>query len=57
MHWHGHHQRGTPYMDGVPQVTQCGIPPGGTFRYRFKAAHRGTHFWHSHSGRRNKKIS
>ncbi|KAI7815129.1 laccase [Rhyzopertha dominica] len=50
MHWHGHHQRGTPYMDGVPFVTQCPILPGTTFRYTFRAVNAGTHFWHSHTG-------
>lgn len=50
IHWHGHHQRGTPYMDGVPLVTQCPIIAGTSFGYRFKAVHSGTHFWHSHSG-------
>ncbi|KAK9720996.1 Multicopper oxidase [Popillia japonica] len=50
IHWHGHHQRGTPYMDGVPFVTQCPIQPGTTFTYKFVAANVGTHFWHSHSG-------
>ncbi|XP_025836116.1 laccase-like isoform X3 [Agrilus planipennis] len=50
MHWHGFHQTGTPYMDGVPYVTQCPIQPGATFRYHFKAENYGTHFWHSHSG-------
>lgn len=51
LHWHGHHQRGTPYMDGVPFVTQCPIPSGNSFRYHFRAAHAGTHFWHSHTGK------
>lgn len=50
VHWHGHHQRGTPYMDGAPLVTQCPISPGSLFRYSFTAAHAGTHFWHSHAG-------
>lgn len=50
MHWHGHHQRGTPYMDGVPYVTQCPIFPGTSFTYRFRAMNAGTHFWHSHTG-------
>lgn len=52
MHWHGHHQRGTPYMDGVPYVTQCPIFPGTTFTYRFRALNAGTHFWHSHTGKK-----
>ncbi|XP_017770706.1 PREDICTED: laccase-2-like isoform X2 [Nicrophorus vespilloides] len=50
IHWHGHHQRGTPYMDGVPYVTQCPIQPGSIFRYNFTAVNGGTHFWHSHTG-------
>lgn len=50
MHWHGHHQIGTPYMDGVPGVTQCPIESGTVFTYKFNATNSGTHFWHSHSG-------
>ncbi|KAK0179054.1 hypothetical protein PV327_007880 [Microctonus hyperodae] len=50
MHWHGQHNRATPYMDGVPFVTQCPIMPGATFRYNYIATTAGTHFWHSHSG-------
>lgn len=56
IHWHGHHQRGTPYMDGVPHVTQCPIPSGTMFRYKFRANHPGTHFWHSHSGKNWDKL-
>ncbi|KAG7296596.1 hypothetical protein JYU34_020406 [Plutella xylostella] len=50
VHWHGQHQRGTPFMDGTPMITQCPILPESTFRYQFNATHSGTHFWHSHSG-------
>lgn len=50
IHWHGMHQRETPYMDGVPFITQCPIPPHTTFRYAFTADHEGTHWWHSHIG-------
>ncbi|CAH1282323.1 unnamed protein product [Diabrotica balteata] len=50
IHWHGQHMQSTPYMDGVPFVTQCPILPQDTFRYTFKAAQAGTHFWHSHIG-------
>jgi len=32
IHWHGIHQKKTPWMDGVPGATQCPIPPGGVFR-------------------------
>lgn len=50
IHWHGLHQRKTPYMDGVPFISQCGISPEQTFRYEFLADNVGTHFWHSHTG-------
>ncbi|XP_066596794.1 uncharacterized protein [Prorops nasuta] len=49
IHWHGIHQRETPYFDGVPFVTQCPILGGTSFRYKFKADKPGTHFYHSHS--------
>ncbi|XP_029042896.1 laccase-1-like isoform X2 [Osmia bicornis bicornis] len=50
MHWHGQHHVKTPYMDGVPYVSQCPISPGSTFRYDYSATEAGTHFWHSHLG-------
>lgn len=50
IHWHGLHQRANPYMDGVPHISQCPIPPHTTFRYTFEADAAGTHFWHSHTG-------
>ena len=50
IHWHGLHQVGTPWMDGVPGVTQCPILPSQTFKYEFIAKPRGTFWWHSHSG-------
>ncbi|XP_063411049.1 uncharacterized protein LOC134693965 [Mytilus trossulus] len=49
-HWHGLPQKGTPYMDGVPRVTQCPINPGETFTYRFTAQPSGTFWYHSHLG-------
>lgn len=36
IHWHGLHQRGTNFFDGVDGVTQCPIPHGTDFTYRFK---------------------
>ena len=36
VHWHGLHQKGTPWMDGVAYITQCPIGPGQTFTYKFK---------------------
>ena len=50
IHWHGLHQPGTPWMDGVPYVTQCPIPPHSSFRYEFIAKPKGTFWWHSHMG-------
>ena len=50
IHWHGMHQRGTPWMDGVGQVTQCPIGPQTSFSYRYKATPSGTFWYHSHSG-------
>ncbi|XP_014258517.2 laccase-1-like isoform X1 [Cimex lectularius] len=49
IHWHGIQQKYTPYMDGVPFVTQCPIMPMTTFRYQIRP-NPGTHFWHSHIG-------
>ena len=50
VHWHGMHQKGTPWMDGVGQVTQCHIGPSSRFSYKFKASPAGTFWYHSHSG-------
>ena len=49
LHWHGAEQAGTWFMDGVPGVTQCAIPPGGRFHYLFKFDKPGTFWYHSHS--------
>ncbi|WVW85346.1 hypothetical protein I302_107384 [Kwoniella bestiolae CBS 10118] len=49
VHWHGLNQNGTGYMDGVPGISQCPIPPGGSFIYEFPINNRwGTYWWHSH---------
>ncbi|QIW99529.1 hypothetical protein AMS68_005047 [Peltaster fructicola] len=48
LHWHGLLQKDTPYMDGVPGVSQCPIAPGKSFTYRFKADLYGTSWWHAH---------
>ena len=50
IHWHGMHQRNTPWMDGVGYITQCPIQAGASFRYIFKATPSGTFWYHSHSG-------
>ncbi|KIX04178.1 uncharacterized protein Z518_07732 [Rhinocladiella mackenziei CBS 650.93] len=48
LHWHGLLQKGTPYEDGVPGITQCPIAPGQTFTYSFNADLYGTSWYHSH---------
>ncbi|KAK8720077.1 hypothetical protein OTU49_013595, partial [Cherax quadricarinatus] len=40
---------GTPYMDGVPFLTQCPIPPDTYFRYSFYVPDAGTYYYHSHA--------
>jgi len=50
IHWHGVHQRETPWMDGVGRLTQCSIIPGDSFTYKFKAEPSGTMWYHSHVG-------
>lgn len=35
LHFHGLYMNGTTHMDGPVGVTQCGIPPGGSFKYDF----------------------
>jgi len=50
IHFHGLHQKGTPWMDGVHQVSQCPINPGETFTYRLIAEPAGTFWYHAHLG-------
>lgn len=35
IHWHGIFQNGTNFMDGATGATQCPIPPGQSFQYKF----------------------
>lgn len=46
VHWHG--LRVPNEMDGVPNVTQDAIPPGGTFDYKFPLPDSGTFWYHPH---------
>lgn len=46
IHWHG--IRIDNAMDGVPDLTQAPVPPGGTFDYRFTPQDAGTYWYHSH---------
>lgn len=48
IHWHGIPLRNA--MDGVPDITQPAISPGGTFVYEFDAAPAGSYLYHSHFG-------
>ena len=50
LHMHGFLQRGTPWYDGVPGVSQCPIAPGQSFTYKFRADQYGTTWYHSHYG-------
>lgn len=53
IHWHGMHQEATPWMDGVPMVTQCPILEFDKFTYDFWATECGCFFWHAHDGNMN----
>ena len=46
IHWHG--VRVPNGMDGVPNVTQPPVPPGGTFVYEFTPKDAGTFWFHPH---------
>ena len=46
VHWHG--IRIDNAMDGVPDLTQAAVPPGGTFDYDFVVPDAGTYWYHSH---------
>lgn len=50
VHFHGLFQEGTNAFDGVPNLTQCEIPPGNTMIYNFTVPDQvGTFWYHSHS--------
>ncbi len=46
IHWHG--VRVPNAMDGVPEVTQPPVPPGGSFVYEFTPKDAGTYWFHPH---------
>ena len=50
VHWHGMHQKGTPWMDGVGFISQYPIGAGEYFDYVYNATPAGTHWYHSHVG-------
>lgn len=47
VHWHGIRLENA--MDGVPELTQAAIPPGGSFDYDFRLPDAGTFWYHSHN--------
>ncbi|KAJ3236607.1 ferroxidase fet3 [Chytriomyces hyalinus] len=48
IHFHGMYHYGSPDQDGAPGCSQCPIPPGGEYTYRFKALQWGTYWIHGH---------
>ncbi|KAJ2086269.1 ferroxidase fet3 [Coemansia sp. RSA 986] len=53
LHAHGLYQNGTNYMDGPAMITQCGIPPGGSFTYIYNLTQSGTYWIHAHDHHQN----
>ncbi|KAJ5099639.1 Multicopper oxidase type 2 [Penicillium argentinense] len=49
IHFHGIEQRGTPWSDGVPGLTQKPIQPGHSWTYRWTATQYGTYWYHAHA--------
>lgn len=49
IHFHGIHQKGTPYSDGAAYITQCALGPLQSQEYSFQAYPSGTHYWHGHA--------
>ncbi|ORX85500.1 hypothetical protein K493DRAFT_291545 [Basidiobolus meristosporus CBS 931.73] len=50
LHFHGIIQRGTPFSDGVPYLTQFPIAPGSSYRYVINIGKQaGTYFYHAHT--------
>ncbi|KAI8099209.1 Cupredoxin [Halteromyces radiatus] len=57
VHYHGILQIGTTESDGMPNVTQAAIPPGGEYHQRFQLIDQvGTYFYHAHVGLQDESI-
>lgn len=53
VHWHG---QTPPYeQDGVPDISQPALEPGGAYRYDYEARP-GTYWMHSHVGLQSQKL-
>jgi FtsP/CotA-like multicopper oxidase with cupredoxin domain len=49
IHFHGIRQVGTPFADGVANITQLAIPPGQSFVHKFTIVEQsGTFYYHAH---------
>ncbi|XP_077238839.1 laccase 7 [Tasmannia lanceolata] len=49
IHWHGIFQILSGWADGPSYVTQCPIPPGSSYTYKFNITRQeGTLWWHAH---------
>ena len=46
IHWHGFED--SIRYDGMPNISQHAVPPGGTYIYEFTITQTGTFFYHSH---------
>ncbi|KAF9518755.1 hypothetical protein BS47DRAFT_194989 [Hydnum rufescens UP504] len=45
-------QNGSNWADGRTGITQCPVPPGHSFRYKFNIEKRfGSYWWQSHFGK------
>ncbi|KAE8146905.1 multicopper oxidase-domain-containing protein [Aspergillus avenaceus] len=49
VHFHGIEQRGTPWSDGVPGLSQKPIAPGDHFLYKWQANEYGAYLYHAHT--------
>ncbi|KAJ6425365.1 hypothetical protein OIU84_026018 [Salix udensis] len=50
IHWHGVFQLLSAWADGPNMITQCPIPPGGKYTYKFELLQQeGTLWWHAHA--------
>ncbi|KAE8380596.1 Cupredoxin [Aspergillus bertholletiae] len=49
VHFHGIEQRGTPWSDGVPGLSQRQIAPGDQYLYTWTATDYGAYIYHAHT--------